>query len=103
MSGILRKIATAIYGVFDRAWTAVCWPLIGLLNLIFRPDPQTGAVSLWKVGLWLCANAVVLYLTIMDLTSRPLFWTLIAFLVVHILIMVSSLRIMYEEKRVMEG
>ncbi|MCP4779952.1 MAG: hypothetical protein GY877_04170 [Hyphomicrobium sp.] len=39
----------------------------------------------------------------MDLTSRPLFWTLIAFLVVHILIMVSSLRIMYEEKRVMEG
>jgi len=103
MSGVLGKIATAIYGVFDRAWTAVCWPLIGLLNLIFRPDPQTGAVSLWKVGLWLCANAVVLYLTIMDLTSRPLFWTLIAFLVVHILIMVSSLRIMYEEKRVMEG
>ena len=103
MSGVIRNVATAIYGVFDRAWTAICWPLIGLLNLIFRPDPQTGAVSLWKVGLWLCANAAVLYFALTDLTSRPLFWTLIAFLVVHILIMVSSLRIMYEEKRVMEG
>ena len=103
MSGVFRNVVTAIYGVFDRVWTAVCWPLIGLLNLIFRPDPQTGAVSLWKVGLWVGANAVVLYLTLTDLTSRTLFWTLIAFLVVHILIMVSSLRIMYEEKRVMEG
>ncbi len=32
MSGVLGNVATAIYGVFDRAWTAVCWPLIGLLS-----------------------------------------------------------------------
>jgi hypothetical protein len=39
----------------------------------------------------------------MDLTPQPLFFTLTAFLLVHILIMLGSLRIMYEEKRVMEG
>jgi hypothetical protein len=103
MSGVFGNAASAAYGVFDRAWTAACWPLIGVLNLIFRPDPETGAVSVWKVALWLLANAAILYLAVMDLTGRPLFWTLIGFLVVHILIMLSSLRIMYEEKRVMEG
>ena len=46
---------------------------------------------------------VLLYLAVTDLAGQPLFWTLIGFLVVHILIMMSSLRIMYEEKRVMEG
>jgi hypothetical protein len=103
MSGVMSNAASAAYGVFDRAWTAACWPLIGLLNLIFRPDPQSGDVSLWKIALWLAANATILYLAVVDLATRPLFWTLIAFLLVHILIMMSSLRIMYEEKRVMEG
>ncbi|MEI9898850.1 MAG: hypothetical protein WDN31_00575 [Hyphomicrobium sp.] len=37
------------------------------------------------------------------LTTQPLFWSLSAYLIVHILIIASSLRIMYEEKRVMEG
>src|SRR4029079_10420866 len=32
-----------------------------------------------------------------------LFWTLAVFLIVHILIISGSLRIMYEEKQVMEG
>ncbi len=103
MSTVQEKVSTSLFGVLDLVWTSVCWPLIGLLNLFFRPDPQTGHVALWKVALWLAANAVVLYLAVVDLSSRPLFWTLLAFLLVHILIIASSLRIMYEEKRVMEG
>lgn len=97
------KYASALYGIFDRGWTAVCWPLIGVLNFIFRPDPQTGWVSIWRVALWLAANAALLYVAVMDLETRPLFWSLLAFLAIHILIMASSLRIMYEEKKVMEG
>jgi hypothetical protein len=103
MSSVMGNAASAAYGIFDRAWTAACWPLIGALNFIFRPDPHTGHVGLWKIALWLTANATILYLAVTDLASRPLFWTLVAFLIVHILIMMSSLRIMYEEKRVMEG
>jgi hypothetical protein len=103
MSGVIGNAASAAYGLFDRAWTAACWPLIAILNFIFRPDPQTGAVSGWKVALWLAANAAILGLAVMGLTSTALFWTLVAFLFVHILIIFSSLRIMYEEKRVMEG
>ncbi len=103
MTGVMGDAASAAYGLFDRMWTAACWPLIGVLNFVFRPDPETGDVGLWKIVVWLAANAAILYLAVMDLTTRPLFWTLVAFLVVHILIMMSSLRIMYEEKRVMEG
>ena len=103
MSTGQEKMTTRVFGALDDAWTSVCWPLIGLLNLFFRPDPQTGHVALWKVALWLAANAVVLYLAVVDLSTRPLFWTLLVFLLVHILIIASSLRIMYEEKRVMEG
>jgi len=103
MSGVMGNVASAAYGIYDRAWTAACWPLIGILNLVFRPDPQTGDISVWKIVVWLAANAAILYVAVMGLTSRPLFWTLVAFLIVHILIMMSSLRIMYEEKRVMEG
>lgn len=103
MPGALRSVATAAFGIYDRAWTSASWPLIGLLNLIFRPDHETGAVSAWKVILWLVANGAILYYAASGLGPRPLFWTLIAFLIVHILIMVSCLRIMYEEKRVMEG
>jgi hypothetical protein len=103
MSGVMSNAASAAYGIFDRAWTASCWPLIGILNFIFRPDPQTGHVGIGKIMVWLAANATILYLAVMDLTGRPLFWTLVWFLLTHILIMMSSLRIMYEEKRVMEG
>jgi hypothetical protein len=103
MSTVREKATTTLFGALDRMWTSVCWPLIGLLNLFFRPDPQTGNVAVWKVALWLAANGVVLYFAVVDLNSRPLFWTLTAFLVIHILIIASSLRIMYEEKRVMEG
>ncbi len=103
MTTVQEKVSTSIFGVLDRVWTSVCWPLIGLLNMFFRPDPQTGHVALWKVALWLTANAVILYLAVVDLNSQPLFWTLLAFLLVHILIIAGSLRIMYEEKQVMEG
>jgi len=99
----MSKVTTRVFGVLDDAWTSVCWPLIGLLNLFFRPDPQTGHVALWKVALWLVGNGALLYAAVDGLTTRPLFWTLSAFLLVHILIIASSLRIMYEEKRVMEG
>lgn len=97
------RFIARLFGVLDKAWTSLCWPLIGFLNLIFRPDPQTGNVAYWKVALWLAANSALLYAAAMRLTSQPLFWTLVGFLVVHILIIASSLRIMYEERRVMEG
>jgi hypothetical protein len=103
MSGTSGKVSTRLFGALDRAWTSLCWPLIGLLNLVFRPDPQTGDVAYWRVALWLAANAALLYAVAARLTTQPLFYTLLAFLVVHILIIASSLRIMYEEKRVMEG
>jgi hypothetical protein len=60
-------------------------------------------VALWKVVLWLIGNGALLYAAVAGLATRPLFWTLSGFLLVHILIIASSLRIMYEEKRVMEG
>jgi hypothetical protein len=103
MSTGREKLTTRVFGALDRVWTTACWPLIGLLNLFFRPDPQTGSVALWKVALWLAANAAILYAAVVNLNTQPLFWTLTAFLVVHILIIAGSLRIMYEEKRVMEG
>ncbi len=103
MPGVMGNAVSAAYGMFDRAWTAACWPLIGILNFIFRPDPETGHVSIWKIIVWLAASTAILYLAVTDLTLRPLFWTLVAFILIHILIMMSSLRIMYEEKRVMEG
>jgi hypothetical protein len=103
MSSVMGRATSAAYGVFDRAWTAACWPLIGLLNAIFRPDPVTGSVSWWKVAGWVVVNCTLLYFAVTQLDWRNLFWVLVAFLVIHILIMMSSLRIMYEEKRVMEG
>jgi hypothetical protein len=103
MADVREKITTGVFGALDRVWTSLCWPLIGLLNFFFRPDPQTGAVALWKVALWLAANTAILYLAVTGLNTQPLFWTLAVFLVVHILIISGSLRIMYEEKRVMEG
>jgi len=103
MADVRERVTTRLFGALDKLWTGVCWPLIGLLNLFFRPDPQTGDVALWKVALWLAANAALLYFAVAGLQVQPLFWSLSAFLVVHILIIASSLRIMYEEKRVMEG
>ncbi len=85
-----EKVTTRVFGALDRAWTSVCWPLIGLLNLFFRPDPQTGHVALWKVALWLVANGALLYAAVDGLTTQPLFWTLSAFLLVHILIIASQ-------------
>jgi hypothetical protein len=103
MSTVREKATTRVFGALDRLWTSVCWPLIGMLNIFFRPDPQTGHVALWKVVLWLIGNGALLYAAVAGLATRPLFWTLSGFLLVHILIIASSLRIMYEEKRVMEG
>ena len=56
MADVREKITTRVFGALDWVWTSLCWPLIGLLNFFFRPDPQTGAVDLWKVALWLAAN-----------------------------------------------
>jgi hypothetical protein len=103
MSSVMGRATSAAYGFFDRAWTAACWPLIAFLNLIFRPDPETGAVAWWRIAGWVVVNTALLSFAVTQLDWRNLFWALVAFLVVHILIMMSSLRIMYEEKRVMEG
>jgi hypothetical protein len=73
MSTAQEKLTTRVFGALDRVWTTACWPLIGLLNLFFRPDPQTGNVALWKVGLWLAANAAVLYSAVDGLNKQPLF------------------------------
>ncbi|MES1179842.1 MAG: hypothetical protein ABUL43_01470, partial [Hyphomicrobium sp.] len=94
MASLTGRATAAAYGFFDRAWTAACWPLIGFLNLVFRPDPETGVVAWWKVGGWIAVNAGILYFAVTQLDWRNLFWTLIVYLVVHILIMMSSLRIM---------
>lgn len=103
MAEARERITARLFGAFDKAWTSICWPLIGLLNFLFRPDPQTGDVAIWRVVLWLAANVAVLYFAVAGLRTQPLFWSLSAFLLAHILIIASSLRIMYEEKRVMEG
>ena len=55
MADVSEKVTTGIFGALDRVWTSVCWPLIGMLNMFFRPDPQTGNVAVWKVALWLAA------------------------------------------------
>ncbi|MFA5901711.1 MAG: hypothetical protein WC829_21645 [Hyphomicrobium sp.] len=103
MAEVQERLITRLFGAFDKAWTSVCWPLIGFLNLIFRPDHQTGDVAIWKVVAWLAVNTALLYFAVTGLEIQPLLWSLSAFLVIHILIIASSLRIMYEEKRVMEG
>ena len=69
----------------------------------FPAHPETGAVAWWKTGGWVIANTALLSFAVTQLDWRNMFWTFVAFLVIHILIMMSSLRIMYEEKRVMEG
>lgn len=103
MAEVRERLITRAFGAFDKAWTSVCWPLIGVLNFIFRPDHQTGDVAIWRVIAWLAANTAVLYFAVAGLNTQPLFWSLSLFLIIHILIIASSLRIMYEEKRVMEG
>ena len=103
MSSVMGRATSAAYGVFDRAWTASCFPLIAFLNLIFRPDPETGAVAWWRIAGWVVVTTALLSFAVTQLDWRNLFWALVVFLVIHILIMMSSLRIMYEEKRVMEG
>jgi len=103
MSSVQKRATTSIFGAIDKIWTSLCWPLIGLLNLIFRPDAQTGDVAWWKVAMWLSANGALLYAAVGGLNIDYLFYWLVGFLIVHILIIASSLRIMYEERRVMEG
>ena len=80
MSTGREKVTTRVFGALDRAWTSVCWPLIGMLNMFFRPDPQTGHVALWKVRCGSSAMRALLYAAVAGLNTRPLFWTLCAFL-----------------------
>ncbi len=76
MSTGQEKVTTRVFGALDAPGPRACWPLIGLLNLFFRPDPQTGHVAFWKVALWLAANGALLYAAVDGLTTQPLFWTL---------------------------
>ncbi len=89
--------------LFDRGWTALCRPLIVALNAAFRPAPVDGAISAWKIFAWILMNCVALYaaLTFTSGTVKPALIGI--FLLLHILIIVSSLRIMSEEKKVLEG
>lgn len=89
--------------LFKRGWTALCRPLIVVLNAAFRPAPADGSIGAWKILAWIIMNCVALYaaLTFTGGTVKP---ALIgAFLLLHILIILSSLRIMSEEKKVLEG
>jgi len=99
MAGVMRAATSAL----DRSWTTVCAPLIAALNLAFQPEPGTGHVSGWKVVLWFALNLAFLFTALALEAPTALFWTMVAFLMVHILIILSSLRIMTEERRVMEG
>ena len=89
--------------IFDRAWTAFCRPLIAGLNLAFRPSPRDGSIRAWKIAAWLLINCVALYaaLTYAGGMAKPALIGL--FLWLHIVIIVSSLRVMSEEKKVLEG
>jgi hypothetical protein len=88
---------------FDRLVAWACWPAVKLLNLLLRPDPLDGGVSGIKVLLWLLANCALLAAILLLMRGPGLLIALSAFLLFHVLVVLSSLRIMSQEKRVMEG
>ena len=89
--------------LFDGAWTALCRPLIVLLNALFRPDPADGSIAVWKIAGWLLANCAGLFLTLTMAPPAAKAPLIGLFLLLHILIVFGSLRVMSEEKQVLEG
>ena len=94
---------TAIIDLVDRAWTTLSRPLIVLLNVLFRPDRTDGSISRWKVTAWLIFNCAALGLTLNVVHPSYRTALIAAFLLLHILIILSGLRVMSEEKKVLEG
>ena len=94
---------TIAINLVDRVWTTLCRPLIMLLNVVFRPDPMDGSIGTWKVFAWLLVNCagLILALRVADPGVRSVLIGL--FLLVHILVILGSLRVMSEEKKVLEG
>lgn len=95
LTGILRLI--------DRLWTALCRPLIIVLNMIFRPRSTDGAISKWKILLWLVANCVALGAVLVFASGYARAALFALLLLAHILIIFASLRVMSEERQVLEG
>ncbi len=93
----------AIMNFFERVWTGLCRPLIAILNVIFRPAPADGHISPWRIGVWVAFNCALLFMALNAgaLHIRPLM--IGAFLLLHVLIILGSLRVMSEEKSVLEG
>ncbi len=89
--------------LMDRAWTTLCRPLIGLLNVLFQPNRSDGSISIWRIMAWVVFNCAALYGIMAISSSNPRSTLVALFLLLHILIVVSSLRVMSEEKKVLEG
>ena len=89
--------------LIDGVWTTLSRPLIGLLNMLFRPDRTDGAIAGWRIVAWIAVNCAVLFGILASPGARMNALFVGLFLLLHILIVVSSLRVMSEEKKVLEG
>ena len=99
----MSSIWGGILAIIDAIWTSLCRPLVGLLNLVLRPAPGDGRIGIVRVILWIAINCALLAaaLGLGAPHVRPL--TIGIFLLFHVLIILASLRVMSEEKQVMEG
>ena len=94
---------TIAINLIDRVWTTLCRPLVMLLNVVFRPDPMDGSIGTWKVFAWLLVNCAGLALALRVADPGVRSGLIGLFLLVHILVILGSLRVMSEEKKVLEG
>ena len=99
----MSSIMGGLVAFVDLVWTGLCRPLVGVLNIVLRPDPDDGRIGFFRVLLWVAINCAVLALALISgaLHIRPL--SIGLFLLFHVLIILASLRVMSEEKQVMEG
>ena len=96
-------IITSLLDLVNRAWTLLCRPLILLLDALFRPDRESGTIRPWKIFAWLLANCAVLFAVLNLADERTKAALIAAFLLLHILVILGGLRVMAEEKQVLEG
>jgi hypothetical protein len=94
---------TIAINLVDRVWTTLCRPLIMLLNVVFRPDPTDGSIGKWKLLAWFLVNCGGLILALRVADPRVRSGLIGLFVLVHILVILGSLRVMSEEKKVLEG
>ncbi len=96
-------LITTLLDLVSRGWTFLCRPLILLLDALFRPDRATGRIAPWKVIAWVLVNCAALFAVLNMAEARPKAALIAVFLWLHILVILGSLRVMAEEKQVLEG